>query len=385
MTETLSDVLRHSAEAVSAPSVDVAALVARAGKRQRRRWIMLALAATAVVGAATAGSLAGRGGSGGDIEPAPSPSPAPPSSVAVDPTGTRTMVYAAGSTLHVGDETFEASKPVAFIDATDDGAVYEAANDCTLWFTDGTTASVIGKSPWTAAPTARYGSVVTGDSGSLVVWGDVTSCKHQEAHGFVVYDTSRREVVRRIPSAGAVLYVDEDQVYFSPRSDPGCWVQDLHACGDPHLFRYDVTSGETTKLALAEWDADLSTHTRMFVAAMPGLVGSFHDFHQAASFSQVGARLVHADPVPLTTTSGEKVRLRLPNGWTAPGAEGSGGMIQVSQWLDDDTVVLWADDGGGDLPAKNGDLLVCRLPDGTCRVAVARSARDYVAPYRASE
>src|SRR4051812_8276385 len=158
MTETLSDVLRHSAEAVSAPSVDVAALVARAGKRQRRRRIMLALAATAVVGAVTAGSLAVRGGSDGDIEPAPSPSPAPPSSVAVDPTGARPMVYAAGSTLHVGDETFEASKPVAFIDATDDGAVYEAANDCTLWFTDGTTASVIGKSPWTAAPTARYGS-----------------------------------------------------------------------------------------------------------------------------------------------------------------------------------------------------------------------------------
>ena len=65
MTETLSDLLRHSAEAVSAPSVDVAALVAHAGKRQRRRRITLALAAAAVVGAVTAGSLAVRGGSGG--------------------------------------------------------------------------------------------------------------------------------------------------------------------------------------------------------------------------------------------------------------------------------------------------------------------------------
>ncbi len=86
-------------------------------------------------------------------------------------------------------------------------------------------------------------------------------------------------------------------------------------------------------------------------------------------------------PRELSTAGGDPVGLRLPAGYTHPGPEGSGSLIQVSQWLDDDRVALWADDGGGDLPAKHGDLLVCRLPDGTCRVAVPRSPRAYVAPY----
>jgi hypothetical protein len=112
---------------------------------------------------------------------------------------------------------------------------------------------------------------------------------------------------------------------------------------------------------------------------------SFTDFHQGALFTPEGRRLAHAYPAVLTRTDGEVVRLRLPSGWTdpQPDPETSGGVIQLAQWLDDDTVVLWADDGGGDLPAKDGDVLVCGLPDGVCRVEVARGSRaGYVLPVR---
>ena len=171
------------------------------------------------------------------------PSSSKSSSVAVDPQGARPLVYADGSTVHVGDKTVEARDPVAFIDATDDGAVYEAALDGTLWFTDGTTTSMIGTSEFTAAPTSHGGVVTTGDSGSLVVWGDVSGRQERVPVEFVVYDTSRREEVARIPftepgrcrQRGA--YVDEDQVYFNPDpSTPGCWavdVQDIHPCERP--------------------------------------------------------------------------------------------------------------------------------------------------------
>ena len=318
---------------------------------------------------------------------------APPSSStssdgAVDKYGARPLVYADGSTVHVGDKTVEARDPVAFIGATDDGAVYEAALDGTLWFTDGTSTSVIGTSQFTAAPTAHGGVVTTGDSGSLVVWADVTGRRNKVPVELVVFDTSRREEVARIPFAGpgrdgTVVHVGEDQVWFAPSSRRGCWVGGAHPCGDPHLFRFDVASGETTKIALDDLDAVLSTRARMFVAEDNDLEFNEPGFSEGANFRQVGRRLATVtsggDPMTLTRSNGDEVRLRLPSGYVAPGPEGSGG-ITVSQWLDDDHVVLWADDGGGDLPAKEGDLLVCRLPDGVCRVAVPRSSSAYVAP-----
>ena len=116
--------------------------------------------------------------------------------------------------------------------------------------------SVIGTSELTAAPTAHAGVVTTGDSGSLVVWGDVAGRKNQIPSEFVVYDTSRREEVARIPFTergrwDSVVYVDENQVYFNPDpSTPGCWavdVNDIHPCKDPHLFRFDVASGHVRR------------------------------------------------------------------------------------------------------------------------------------------
>jgi hypothetical protein len=180
-----------------------------------------------------------------------------------------------------------------------------------------------------------------------------------------------------------VVYVDEDQVWFAPDTST-----------HPRLVRFDVATGETTKITLAELDAELSTRARMFVEKDADPAINEPGFTDGASSRQVGRRLTAitsggnpltpngGDPLTLTRTNGDEVRLQLPSGFTVLGQQNDESVITLSQWLDDDHIVVWADDGGGDLPAKSGDLLVCPLPDGTCRVAVPRSSHEYVTPYR---
>jgi hypothetical protein len=394
MTETLGNLLRRSADAVDAPELDLDGLVAEAGRRQRRRRLGVVATAAVAVGAVAAVSVLGSRASVNTQQPPVAPAaPSGSSSGAVGPVGARPLVYAEGSTVHVGDKTVEAEDPVAFIDATDDGAVYEASLDGTLWFTDGETTAVIGTSGYSAAPTSHGGVVTTGDSGSLVVWADMSGGRNKEPDEFVVYDTSRRAAVARIPfprrtDIGGVMHVDEDQVWFAPDIwPPDCWFRGTPRCQDPSLFRFDVASGETTKVRMSELDAELSRQSRMFVVrGTDAQRASFRvpGFSAGTSLRQTGGRLVTVtdggDPVALTRTSGDEIRLRLPRGYTAPGLEWGGSVIRTAQWLDDDHVVVWANEGGGDLPPQHGDLLVCRLPDGVCHVEVPRTSRFYVAP-----
>jgi cell wall-associated NlpC family hydrolase len=398
MTETLSELLRRGADAVAVPDLDLDGLVAEAGRRRRRRRLVVVATAAATVGAVTAVSVLGSRATVNTQQPPPV-APATPSgstSHAVDPVGARPLVYAEGRTVHVGDKTIEAEDPVAFIGVTDDGAVYEASLDGTLWFTDGSTTAVIGTSGYTAAPTSHGGVVMTGDSGSLVVWADMSGGLNKEPDEFVVYDTSRRAEVARIPfpgsaDIGGVIHVGEDQVWLTPDVwPPDCWFRSSHRCPDPRLLRFDVASGETTQVRMSEFDAELSSLPRMFVARgrAAELASPEPGFSDGTMFRQVGSRLVtvtdggdRLNPLMLVRTSGEQVRLRLPDGYKAPGLAWGGSVISMAQWLDDDHVVVWANEGGGDLPPQHGDLLVCRVPDGVCHVEVPRSSRSYVAPY----
>lgn len=379
MTPRLGETLRRCADSVAVPPLDLSELVAEAGRRRRRRQYVIPVAAAAAVSAIFLGSALVTGTGFGTEEP-PRAGPASPSaSAAVDTQGARPLVYADGRTVHVGDKSIKADKPVAFIAPTDDGAVYEATLDGTLWFTDGTTTEVIGTSDWTAAPTAHRGNVDTGQYGSLVVWVDWSGGKRQIATEFVVYDTSLRQEVARIPfpkqgREAGVEYVGENEVWFAPEGG-----------SDRHVYRFDVRSGVTTPLLRSDLDAVLDTRPRIFTAvARDGRV-----VHGEPSFTVLGGRLVagihdnvgEADAGPATLADGAQLRLRLPAGYVAPWPADEVPAIAVSQWLDDDHIVLWADDGGGDLPAKEGDFLVCRLPNGLCRVTVPRSSKPYVAPY----
>jgi hypothetical protein len=228
-----------------------------------------------------------------------------------------------------------------------------------------------------------------------VVWADTGRGANRIPVEFVVYDTSRREEVARIPftvpgsGEPVVLYVDEDQVYFNPDpSAPGCWavdVDDIHPCRNPQLFRFDVATGETTKIPVSELDGALNARARIFTAVtQDGRV-----VYGEPAFDLVGNRLVASihysvaddDAAPVTLADGSELRLRLPTGYVPPWPSDGEDSVGVSQWLDDTHVALFANDGGGDLPAKEGDLLICEVPDGVCRVAVPRASQPYVAPY----
>jgi hypothetical protein len=383
MTETLGDLLRRSAAAAPEPRLDVSELVTRAGSRVRRRRLAVASTAVGLVTAVVVGVFAVRGGQPRELEPAPSPAPSPPGSVAVDPDGTRPLVYAEGSTVHIDGETFDAGGTVRFLDVTDDGVVYVAddGDQPQLWFRDDTTTRAIGRvDRWPGNYLFLPGRVHTAPSGSLVVWEDPTSRGKNEIPGeLVVYDTSRRDVVARIPRVGndgVVLHVDDSQVYFNPAPDtPGCWVvdvQDLHPCADPQLFRYDVATGQTTKIRRSALNAELRTEVRMFTAvAQDGHV----ELTESPQFAQVDRQLVasvhysvvDSDATHVARTNGDAIRLRLPEGYHVPGDVPD--VNGVSYWLDDDHVVVAAGDSGGDIGPVNGDVLVCRLPDGVCLVA----------------
>lgn len=396
MTESLSDLLRRGADSVAVPRLDLGEVVAEADRRRRRRWHLVAGTAAAALSAIVAGSVLVAATSSRTQDPPPAGPPSISKTFGED--GARPLVYAVGRTVHVGDRSVQADKPVAFIAPTDEGAVYQATLDATLWFTDGTTTELIGTSGWTAAPTSHRGVVTTGDWGSLVVWADAGRGTNRIPVEFVVYDTSRREEVARIPftapgSADSVLYVDEDQVYFNPDpSAPGCWavdVNDIHPCRNPQLFRFDVATGETTKVPISELDGALNARARIFKAVtQDGRVVYGHP-----GFALVGNQLVASihysdvddDAAPVTLADGSELRLRLPPGYVPPWPADGEGTVAVSQWLDDTHVALFADDGGGDLPAKEGDLLTCELPEGVCQVTVPRSSQPYVAPYPASQ
>lgn len=380
MTQSLSDLLRRSADAVPDPLLDLDGLMTEAGKRQRRRRFAVVATAAATVGAIAAVSFVVRSGQERSLDPAPSPDPSP--SVVVDATGTRPIVYADDSTVHVGDESFDAGGDVTFLDVTDDGVVFaiEDGDRPRLWFRDSTTTQAIGRvDRFPGNYLFLPGRVHTASSGSLVVWEDATSRTDDRSDQFVVYDTSLREIVALIPVIGAysqMLQVGDGQVYFNPDpATPGCWVidqQDLHPCVDPHLFRYDVASGQTTEITQSALDAELDTRPRMFKAvAQDGHVV----FTESPQFEQVATRLVasvhynvvDSDATDVTRTNGEALRLRLPEGYHVPGdvPDNSG----VAYWLDDDRIVVAAGDSAGDIGPVRGDLLVCLLPDGVCDVA----------------
>lgn len=391
MIGNLGELLRRGAESVAVPRFDLDQVVAEAGRRRRRRSYLVAGATAAVLSAIAAGSVLIAASNSRTQGPPPAGPPSPSVSKTLGVDGARPLVYAEGRTVHVGDQTVQADKPVAFIIPTDDGAVYQATLDHTLWFTDGTTTEVIGKSGWTAAPTSHSGVVTTGDSGSLVVWADASHGTDKPVDEFVVYDTSRREEVARIPipppaavpapfGDASVLFVGEDRVYVMPDSvTPGCWAGQnrSHACRHPHVLRLDVATGETTTVPGSELDGALDASARTFQSAsQDGRV-----VYVYPTFAVVRNRLVAGidNPVvsvdaPVRLADGSELRLRLPTGYVPPAPD-----VGMSQWLDDTHVTLFTRDG--DVPASNGELLTCEVPDGVCRVAVPRTSQPYVAPY----
>ena len=354
MSQNLGELLRRSAEAVPEPRVDVGELVARAGRRQRRRRLGVAAVAAVAVGAVVVGSIAFRSNPTDEPEPAPSPAPSPR---AVSPSIRPGRVRSCTPPARPCTSATRPSTPVAtwFRRRTDDGVVFmtgcpwprPACTDDTdgewfsdtLWFNDGSTTKAIGR-----APTEHIGTfeVYTANPGSLVVWADATSRTKNWITRYVVYDTSRQEVVGRIPYTGiynTVLHVDEGQVFFNPDSEtPGCWVIDVQSCSDTATAALRPGVREDATISAAAFEAELRTDP---ASAVGRGAGRHRDAVHRSGHGAVqpgGSRLEpvdsNGDPTAFMMTTGGPVALRLPAGYPVPGEE-----MPLVQWLDDQ---LWS-------------------------------------------
>ncbi len=340
----------------------------RIGVARRRRAIAASFGIAGVVLAVLAGvaSYSVRD----DAGPGPVEKPEP---AVVD--DARPLVYAEGTTIHYGDQTYDAGRAVEFVEAIDDGFVYITENDGgRLYFTDGSyAASRIGL----VAP-GHVGAypVLTANPGSLVAWEYApTSAAQRE---IVVYDTDRREIVTS-PSTGTsspgLLAVNGDRVYW----DSGR--------GDRGLMRFDNSTGAQEAVSWGSLRADLASNPRMLVVGrssynveLPAVMTQ-----RLAYFKLVGRRLVATDSIsrgvdgnttePTTLADGRPLRLRVPQGY-----EGTEDTLAAVQWLDDAHLVLFAYHEHNEFPAHVGDFLACPVPTGTCLVVVPASETPYVPP-----
>lgn len=386
MKESLRDLLGRGADSIDPPDFDVNDLVAQVERRLARRRLT-ALAATVVTVA-----MVGAGTFALSIDREP---PAPPGPSEMDDRlGTpRALVYAERETIHFGDQTFDAGADVVFVEATDDGVVFITEDDyqpggppqkAPLWFTDGSDVEQIGV---TDVHHVYDFAVATANPGSLVAWlavaaGADTRRQHDEA--VVVYDTRRHRVVARVPVADSGPSTIEDIEQIAVNGDRVYWENGAV------VTRYDVSTETREAVSWEAYHADLARNPRMLAfgnasdqrAAPPPVVAQ-----RLAAFMQEGDRLVPTDSIhygsgrneiPTTRVDGQPLELRLSDGYEP--ATGTRSYVVV-QWLDDDTLVLFAYHEHNELPMHVGDILVCPVPSGTCEVVVpASDSTPYVPP-----
>jgi hypothetical protein len=352
--------------------------------RLRRRRLAAVVAVTVAVVAVIGGALLV---SPGTRNAAPSPPPADRRNIAPDDKNRgddqveaqRRLTYAVGSTIHWGDRTLDVGQTVQAVGVTDDGVVFVRGDKAcpfgvacrTLWFTDGAEPLRIGT---VTGSWIRGFDIAFAGTGSTVVWSEPAdgAAAYPPTGEYVVYDTALRREVGRFGSDRSVLLAVGDGTVF--------WVPDKRQCvefdgecvqfKDP-VMRFDVATGQQA----VTWDSYWTTRSswpRTLMSPPHGkeiadangvrVVRPPHadpKLDDSFGFGLHGTRLVGGDrgldvTVQLAQTR-EPLRLLMPAGYP------SGTSFGITQWLDDNHLVMRADDGS---------LLVCPLPDGRCRTAV---------------
>ena len=323
--------------------------------------------------------------------PAPRPTVAPR---VIDEEGpsVRRLTYATGHKIHWGDRVIDVDGEVGNVTATDDGVVFtrdgpgesgncNAPQSCfgALWFTDGSGIVRIGRASgsWVRGYQVQFSS-----AGSMVVWfePDPDARSLNPAYGvggeYVAYDTGQRREAGRFGSGrSAIVAVLDDDVY---------WLPDSRQCVDfygeclrfkGHAMRFEASTGRQVPVSWSSYRAVRSDSARTLVSpqleeiAEGTVVTPAHPqpkFNNGFGFRREGNRLIGddgtIDVVVRLARTGAPLRLRVPADYTASD------YFTITQWLDDDRVVLSASDAD--------DLLVCRVPSGRCRLAVTRSSLD---------
>jgi hypothetical protein len=370
--------------------------------------------AAAVLGAALVLSDGHRG-----VVPTPVGADRPRAPAAGDVPGARPaarlVTYAAGGTIHWGGRAIDVHEQtrgtqverhsVHYLDATDDGVVFVVGlvkperdkrgrvtglgfGASAVWFTDGSTPVRIGT---TAGSPIRGFGIARSVSGSLLVWkepGDERTQLLARSFGpIVVYDTARMREVARFggPDAFPLEQVYPDAVFWVPDARSCRWTQfgPVTQCrAVTPVTRLDIGSGIQSEVTWAEYQAERRSRPGLLTGPdrRPSACltcGVRRDgLYPSLSFVRRGRRLVVAGDFGLriralpvadrrTTVAltGQPVLLRLP-----PRSREAEQWV-LTQWLDPDRVVLWADGApaGVRILGKRFELLVCRLSTGGCR------------------
>lgn len=358
------DVLRTLGDQLAPPPLE--SLRDQARRRDRRARIVSVTASAAVVAAVTATAVL--------LSPDDAPDPRPAEPPRVEDVSTRPLTYAEGATIHYGDQTVDAGGRVSELDLTDQGVAFRTEDD-RIWFTDGGTIDEIGARGDPIEPTGdldqwvrsdRYGDavratgwIVSGNSGSRLMWFDFSDPGAPEV---VVYDTSAREVVLRtgvdIPAGGWVgpHSVTGDSAYFFRDPDPA-------ADDEMPQVRLDLTTGAQTPISPEDYLADVGSRPERSLQISHAEQGfELYEIVEGAGkqFDVHRGRLRPMGMMPIEVRdglSGDELALQAPDGYpnTNP--------VWLSQWLDDDRVVIF--DGTG----NEDRLLVCPVPKGNCEIA----------------
>jgi hypothetical protein len=386
MNTSLRD-LGKRVETVTAPQLDAAGLVAAGESRIRRRRLAAVAAATAAAVAVVGGALLA---SPGDRNAAPDVPPADHKQTVPDDRSRghdqvetrlaqRRLSYAVGTTIHWGNRTIDVGQTVQAVGVTDDGVVFVRGDKAcpyevacrTLWFTDGAEPVRIGT---VTGSWIRGFGIAFASAGSTVVWSEPDpqdrTPYYPRTGEYVAYDTSLRREVGRFGSERSMLVaVGDDTVY---------WVPDERQCVDFYgeclrfkgsVMRFDVATGGQASVSWESYWATRSSWPRTLMSPQLEEIGDPETvvrpphadpkLNDSFAFRLDGTRLVGDDgSVDVTVRlarTGAPLRLRMPAGYP------SDGFYAISQWLDDDHVVM--NDG-------DGSLLVCRVPSGRCRTTV---------------
>jgi len=376
--------LDRRVDALPTTHFDADDLMRRGDARKRRRRLAAVAAVTALVLVVVGGALLVAPGARQADQPADQNRHH--QNRGHDQVQTRRLTYAVGSTIHWGESAIDVGQTVQAVGATDDGVVFVRGDDracrsysvaCqTLWFTDGTEPVRIGT---VSGSWVRGWAIAIASAGSTVVWESGTG-EYSETGEYVVYHTSVRHEVGRFHNSGSsgsvlgtLLAVGDRSVYWLPDQDRQCVEFDGRCVRyrDP-IMRFDVTTGQQTAVPWESYWATRRSWSRTLITPPHGeeisdtsgthVVRPPHadpELNDTYGFRLDGTRLLGDDygvevSVRLAQT-GQPLQVRVPAGYP------SGSYFGITQWLDDDHVAMWADDGS---------LLVCPVPDGRCRTVV---------------
>jgi hypothetical protein len=398
----LRETLAQHAAALPTATFDAGALVEKGERRLRRRRIVAVTAAAVLAFAVVAGTVLALDPDPRQADPVgPSPTDRHTSGPVV--ASARPLVWGreAGfrsgvpAEIHVGTRSVEVDRNVTGLQATDDGAAYltEATGPFrTVWFTDGSSVTRLGR---TGDAGVRGDEIMkSAVAGSLLAWVEYPSSPPAQV---VLYDThAMREVARtpveRVPGCDqvwprrgrqnclSVLAVRDGTVFVGQWGDFDGITNSTEV-----VARFDTSTGEHHTIPYAEYETELRSTARGLVIgdslesgeATPG-VGEYlfvdHGRLVKRLFSRDGSRS-HPTTVFDTATGQAVPSFELPPAYRHDNA------FVISQWVDDDSFVVWAHDYAS-VDTHQGDLLVCRLSTARCELAVPppTGQRHQIAP-----